>query len=111
GPFGGLALAMSIATAVESTILWIILRRRIGGINERRVLGGAARTLAASLVMAGAVGAFLALLRDLPLLVKTPGAMAVGGVVFWTLALVFNVDEAQAIPRVISRVILRHVRA
>ena len=31
GPFGGLALAMSISTAVESAVLWLILSRRIRG--------------------------------------------------------------------------------
>ena len=31
GPFGGLALAMSVSTAIESAWLWIILRRRLAG--------------------------------------------------------------------------------
>ncbi|MBN2303268.1 MAG: murein biosynthesis integral membrane protein MurJ [Anaerolineae bacterium] len=103
GPFGGLALAMSIATAVESTTLWIILRRRIGGIEERRVLGGAARTLAASGVMALAAGGFLYFLDGLPLLFQVGGAMGIGAVVFWIAAMLLNVEEAEIVPRLVLR--------
>ena len=103
GPFGGLALAMSIATAIESTTLWIILRRRIGGLDERRVLGGAARTLIASGVMALAAGGFLRLLPDLHALFQAAGAMALGAAVFWGAALLLDVDEAEVIPRLALR--------
>ena len=103
GPFGGLALAMSIATAAESAILWIILRRRIGDLDERRVLGGALRTLLASLIMAAACGAYLRLLPDLPIVVQALGAMGIGAVVFWVAALLLGVDEAEIVPRLIAR--------
>jgi putative peptidoglycan lipid II flippase len=103
GPFGGLALAMSLATAVESTLLWIILRRRIGGIDERRVLGGAARTLVAAGVMALAAGGFLALLPDLPTLIRAVGAMGIGAGVFWGAALLLDVEEAELVPRLVLR--------
>jgi len=102
GPFGGLALAMSISTALESTALWIILRRRTGGSDERRVLGGAARTLAASLVMATAAGAFLRLF-DLAVVVRALGAMGIGAAAFWIAALVLGVEQARLIPRLVLR--------
>lgn len=103
GPFGGLALAMSIATAVESATLWIILRRRIGGIEERRVLGGAARTLVAALVMALAAGGIVRLLPDAHVLIQVLGAMVSGAVVFWLVALLLDVDEAELVPRLVLR--------
>jgi putative peptidoglycan lipid II flippase len=103
GPFGGLALAMSIATAVESAWLWVILRRRVGSLDETRVLGSAARTLIASLIMAAASAGFLWLLPDLPRLIRAPGAIGVGGVVFWIVALLLGVDEARFVPRLILR--------
>ncbi len=107
GPFGGLALSMSISTALESTTLWIILRRRIAGIDERRVLGGAARTLIASLVMAALAGGFLLLLPDLPALFRMVGAIGIGGAGFWIAALLLRVEQAALLPRLI----LRRVRA
>ncbi len=101
GPFGGLALAMSIATALESSTLWALLRRRVGGIDERRVLGNAARTLAASLVMALAVQGVLRGLEGAPVLVRTLGAMGIGGGIFWLVALMLRVDEARSYPRAV----------
>jgi putative peptidoglycan lipid II flippase len=105
GPFGGLALAMSIATGIESTTLWIILWRRIGGIEGRRVLGGAARTLAAALIMAAAAGGFLLVLPDLFVLFRVLGAMLIGAVVFGIAALLLDIDEAEMVPRLLRRVL------
>jgi len=101
GPFGGLALAMSISTALESTVLWIILRRRIGGLDERRVLGGAARTLLAAGAMALVAGAFLWALPDLGALLRVAGAVALGAGAFWGVALLLGVDEAEVVPRMV----------
>ena len=103
GPFGGLALAMSIATALESATLWIILRRRIGGIDDRRVLDGAARTLVASLIMAAAVAGFLRALPELHVVVQVAGAVGIGGIVFFGAALVLDVEEAEMVPRLVLR--------
>ncbi|MFW5708644.1 MAG: murein biosynthesis integral membrane protein MurJ [Chloroflexota bacterium] len=51
GPFAGLALANSIATLLESAALWWLLRRRLGGMNDRTVLAASARALFAALLM------------------------------------------------------------
>ena len=51
GPFGGLALANSLATALESTILWIMLRRRIDTLQAGSIMLTLTRTLAATAAM------------------------------------------------------------
>jgi putative peptidoglycan lipid II flippase len=51
---GGLALANSIATILEMVTLLLILQRRIGGIDARRIAGSSARILLATMAM-GAV--------------------------------------------------------
>ncbi len=107
GPFGGLALAMSLATACESAALWVILRRRIGGWEDRRVLGAAGRTLIASGAMAAAVAGFLALAPDRIALVQVMGAVTLGALVFWAAAMVLRVEEAALLPRLARRVIGR----
>ena len=101
GPFGGLALAMSIATALESSTLWALLRRRVGGLDERRVLGGAARTLLASLVMALAVQGTLRALGGAPVLLRTLAAIGVGAGVFLGTALALRVEEARSYPHAV----------
>lgn len=50
-PLGGLALANSFATAVECVALLLILRKRIEGIEGRRILSSALKALGASAVM------------------------------------------------------------
>ena len=63
---GGLALALSLASLVEASLLVAIARRRLHGLDERRLLGSAAR----SLVGAGLLAALL--IAALPLL-ESPG--------------------------------------
>ncbi|MFZ4439189.1 MAG: murein biosynthesis integral membrane protein MurJ [Syntrophales bacterium] len=52
---GGLALATSIASAVNVGMLWIILRRRIGKLLDREFYGSLGRTSLASLIMWGVI--------------------------------------------------------
>ena len=51
GPFAGLALANSLTTLLEGFTLWLLLRRRIGDLNDRSIVGGASRSLAAAVGM------------------------------------------------------------
>ncbi len=101
GPFGGLALAMSLATAVESTALWLILRKRVGGLDERRVLSGAARTLAAAGTMALAVWGLLAAWSGGPALGQSLGGLALGAGAFWGTAWALRVEQAVTLPRAV----------
>jgi putative peptidoglycan lipid II flippase len=52
---GGLALATSIATAVNVGMLWVILQRRIGKLLDREFYHSLGRTFLASLVMWGVI--------------------------------------------------------
>ena len=78
-----------------------MLRRRVGGLDDRRVLSSAARTLLASGIMAAALGAYLALLPGLPRLFLAGGGMALGTAVFWVAALALRVEEAAILPRTV----------
>ncbi len=101
GPIGGLALAMSISTAIESAALWAILRRRVGPLDDRRVLSSAARTLVAAGGMALAVWGLLAAWPGGPALGHALGGTALGAVTFWAGAWALRVEEARAFPRTI----------
>ena len=50
---GGLALALSIASAVNMALLILLLRRRYGRLGGRAVLASCSRTAAASIAMGG----------------------------------------------------------
>jgi len=95
----GLDLAHERVRGPESGL--VTLRGRIGGLDERRVLSGAARTLASAGAMALVAWAFLAALPDLHALVRAVGAAGAGAAAFWSAALLLGVDEAEAVPRMV----------
>lgn len=97
GPFAGLALANSLATAIESTILWLILRRRVDGLAADKLMATLGRTILAGFGMVAAVYAWQQL--GLPLLIELGGGMLLGVVSFGGLALLFRIPEAQVVPR------------
>lgn len=59
-PHGGLALANSVATALEAGALWLLMNQRLQGLEEREVLLGAGQAGLASVGMAIALWAWLA---------------------------------------------------
>ncbi len=102
-PLGGLALANTIATALEAVLLVWLMRGRLNGLAFPRVRRGLLATAAASVVLA----VFLVLWGD-----RTSGSsvwlIGVGGVVFgaaiyWLAALLFRAPEARALPGIIRR--------
>ena len=102
-PLGGLALANTIATALEAIVLLWLMRGRLDGLAFPRVRRGLFAAAAASVVLA----VFLILWRD-----GTSGSsvwlVGLGGVVFgaaiyWLAAFVFRAPEAIALPSILRR--------
>jgi putative peptidoglycan lipid II flippase len=52
--FAGLALGTSLAALFNATVLFVMLRQSIGGLNERRLMSSALRILLASVAMGAA---------------------------------------------------------
>jgi putative peptidoglycan lipid II flippase len=103
GPFAGLALANSLTTILESLVLWWLLRRRLGSVNDAYVLGGTWRTIVASLAMALVlllIGASLANTNAFVILVVCG---IVGGAVFFGVSAALGLDEARAVPMMLLR--------
>ena len=65
GPFGvrGLGLALSLSAILEFSLLFRALRVRIVGLEEERLTGSVARSVAATIVMAEVVGLLVLLLH------------------------------------------------
>ncbi len=99
GPFAGLALANSLATVLESTVLWVILRRRIPTMNPYPILNTLGRTLVAALGMVAVVAVWLHIADDVWLLVQMVVGLGVGAASFWGLAIALRVEAARSIPR------------
>lgn len=98
-PLGGLALANTTATAVESLALMAIMSRRLQGVGGRQILRTGILALAASAVMGLALFAWMSFFGDfnkfLVLVVGVGLGIAVYGVMLWLL----KVPEAGSIVR------------
>ncbi len=103
GAFAGLALANSLTTLLEGLALWLLLRRRIGGINDRQIVNGALRSLLAALGMGAVVWALLQALAGSGALLTTLIGGGLGLAVFFALALVLGIEEARSVPRAFLR--------
>lgn len=102
GSFAGLALANAGTTLIESLILWWLISRRLGGINDGFILSGSAKAIIASLMM----GIVLFFLPDFVPFTGFPLAIAgaiVGGVIFFGVSIALGLEEAKAVPMIILR--------
>ncbi len=107
GAFGGLALAISITTLVESLGLWWLLSRRVEGAQAGYVVSGAARTLMAAAGMGVVVWGVGQVTAPAGPFVTAVVGMGVGIAAFFALALVLRVDEARTVPLLVLRRVRR----
>ncbi len=98
-PLGGLALANTVATAVECLVLLAIMRRRLNGVGGKQILRTGALALAGSTMMGLILFGWMALFGNfnkfLVLAVGVILGVGVYGVMLWLL----KVPEAGAIVR------------
>jgi putative peptidoglycan lipid II flippase len=96
-PHGGLALSNSLATGIEMVILLAVVRRRLDGLEGRRVAGSLARIALASAAMGGAVALTAYLLRGSSAWIGAGGSIAAGLVVYGGVSLALGAPEPAAV--------------
>ncbi len=105
-PHGGLALANTLATALEVSALVLILRQRLEGLEGRSirpaVLAGLAATALMSLLLAGVLRSA----AGLPAWLTALGGAALGGTIYTVILLLMRVPE----PLILIRGLLRRLR-
>jgi putative peptidoglycan lipid II flippase len=92
-PHGGLALANTIATTLEMFVLIGLMRRRLGGLEGRRILTGLLQAGLGSLAMAGALVWWLAATAG-TLWLQAAGVVA-GGTVYALILWILGVEEVR----------------
>jgi putative peptidoglycan lipid II flippase len=102
-PHGGLALANSLATALEMTGLTVLMRRRLNGINGRDILAGTLQAAGATLLMSLALAGWIALTGSQPAWRVALGGVAIGGVVYGPVVLALGAREARGIVHALRR--------
>jgi putative peptidoglycan lipid II flippase len=106
-PLGGLALANSLATAIEMVGLLVLMRRRLIGLEEGRLFTGAWQAGAATLVMGAVIWVWLQLASALTTWLIVAGAMALGGALYGSVLWLMGADEARLVLRWVSQKFFR----
>jgi putative peptidoglycan lipid II flippase len=106
-PVGGLALANSLATALEAAALYIVMSRRLHGIHGRTILNGFARCAGAALGMGVSLWLWVQATAGMPSWVTALGGVVLGGLVYLVGVLLFKVPEVKTITGILIRRIRR----
>ncbi len=96
-PLGGLALANSLATALESVALLIILRRRLQGLEGRRILQAAGVGLLGSALMGAMVWGWLRWTTPFHPVIALAGGLVLGLVAYAVVVWLAKVPEVFAL--------------
>jgi putative peptidoglycan lipid II flippase len=102
-PHGGLALANSLATALEAAALFLVMRRRLNGIEGRYLARGFAACALASIGMGIAVWLWLQATGSLTDWVVALGGVVLGGFVYGAAVVLLRVPEIQTLMSAIVR--------
>src|SRR5688572_25003348 len=107
-PLGGLAFANSLATALEATALFIMMRKRLNGMQGSHILRGIFFSLAAALVMSFSIWGWLYLGKDLSKWMLAPAGVIIGGVTYFAMLWILRVPELQYLANGILRRLKRN---
>jgi putative peptidoglycan lipid II flippase len=97
-PHGGLALANSLATALESGLLLFLMRKRLGGLGGRKLGKGVTAMILSGVVMAVTLRIWIPLGSRMPVILHAFAGIAVGALSYWGVALVLRVEESKSLP-------------
>jgi len=102
-PLGGLALANSLATALEATALFIFMRKRLNGIEGKSIADGAWRVGVAGLGMAIGLLLWIQATGSLNRWLVALGGVALGGVVYLMGVVILKVPEIKMLMSAVRR--------
>jgi putative peptidoglycan lipid II flippase len=102
-PHGGLALANSFATALEAAVLFIIMRKKLKGIEGSHILQGVVPSLIAVLAMSGAGLGWLSFAKNLNIWILALVGVLIGGGVYVAVLWILRVSELRTITQAVYR--------
>jgi putative peptidoglycan lipid II flippase len=94
-PLGGLALANSFATALEAAALFIMMRKRLNGIEGKQILNGFVLSTLGVLFMSLIIFGWLNLGKGLSVWIVTPIGIVLGGGIYFAALWILRVPELQ----------------
>jgi putative peptidoglycan lipid II flippase len=102
-PHGGLALANTIATTLEMSALLYLMRRRLGGLEGRRILSVSWKATFASGLMSLTIWGWLAGNWPRPVWGVALGGVALGSGVYVLATVLLRVEEVQGVVRFVKK--------
>lgn len=106
-PHGGLALANSLATALEAVALFIVMRKRLNGIEGTHIAKGVGSSALAALGMSAAIWAWVSAAGNLSAWIIAPVGVILGGGVYGVIVWVLRVPEIRMMAEIIQRRVIR----
>jgi len=94
-PHGGLALANSFATALEAIVLFVVMRKRLNGIEGSQIMRGVIPSLVAALAMSLSIFGWLAFSKNLNIWIISLVGVTIGGGVYFAVLWALRVPEFQ----------------
>ncbi len=102
-PHGGLALANSLATALEVTALFAIMRRRLGSIEGHVLAQGFGKSLLAGLGMGISLFFWMQIVGEMDHWITTLGGVAVGVMIYTFFSWALKAPEIKMLTGAVSR--------
>jgi putative peptidoglycan lipid II flippase len=96
-PHGGLALANSLATAIETTTLIIIMRKRMKGIQGGELIKGTCAAVLSTLAMCAVIYIWLQATHNYSPVTSTLGGVALGAATYGLALNLFRVPEIRSL--------------
>lgn len=101
-PHGGLALANSVATIFEAVTLFVLMRKRLGGLYDKRILIALVKALAGGVLMGIILWGWMEILPNRSSILVGGGGVLLGAVVYIGSLFTFRVDEMRGALRYVS---------
>jgi putative peptidoglycan lipid II flippase len=99
-PHGGLALANSLATALECLVLIVLVHRRLHGLDLGNLKGAILGIFGAGAIMGLGLTLWLSWTEGLSTFLVGGGGILVGGIIYWGLGLLFRVPDTRELPKI-----------
>ena len=107
-PHGGLALANSLSTALESILLVLLMRKRLKGLEGHTIWKGVGIALFGSGLMTASLLGWLTLFQNGSSVIRLLGGLASGFLVYLGIMWVFKTPELRGMVRTLVNKIKRH---
>ena len=102
-PHGGLALALSVSTALEMSALFILMRRRLKGLDSMNIGRGLLQSALATLLMSAVILGWLHFSSGSSVWIIAPVGIIAGGIIYVAIMFMLRVPELGELVNAIHR--------